>query len=128
MLIRYLAAWLAILVLAVLNGIFREAVLLPNLSRPGAYLVSGSLLAALSVVVAISLGRWMRLKSASQALAIGTLWLGLTLAFEFGFGLVQGHTWPQMLEAYTFRDGNIWPLVLVAVLLAPLIGYRVRRR
>jgi len=125
--VRSIAAWLVILVLAVLNGALREAVLLPNMSRPGAYLVSGSLLAALAVVVAIALARWMRIRTRAAALAVGILWLALTLVFEFGFGLVQGHSWPQMLEAYTFKDGNIWPLVLVVVMLAPLLAWRVRR-
>jgi hypothetical protein len=57
----------------------------------------------------------------------GLIWLCLTLSFEFGFGLfVQERSWAEMLEAYTFKDGNIWPLVLVVTFLAPLLAARIR--
>jgi hypothetical protein len=50
------------------------------------------------------------------------------VAFEFTFGrLVQGKPWPQLLEAYTFKDGNIWPLVLLVTTLAPWIAARLRK-
>ena len=125
--IRSALAWLAILVVAMLNGAFREAVLLPNMRLPEAYLVSGVLLASFTLVIAVSLARWMGLDSVGRAAAVGIMWLAWTLCFEFGFGLFQGHTWPEMLEAYTFKDGNIWPLVLSVVLVAPVIGWRARR-
>ena len=128
MLIRSIAAWLAILALAVLNGALREALLLPNLGRPAAYAMSALLLALVVCVVAVASARWMGAHTARRAMAVGILWLALTLVFEFGFGLAQGHSWPQMLEAYTFKDGNLWPLVLVVVLLAPLLAWRLRRR
>jgi hypothetical protein len=85
------------------------------------------ILGALILVVAVALARWMRLDSARRAMAAGTLWLVLTLVFEFGLGIVQGHSWAEMLSPYRFEDGNIWPLVLIVVLLAPLVGWRVRR-
>jgi hypothetical protein len=59
----------------------------------------------------------------------GMAWLLMTLAFEFGFGaLVQHRKIDEMLAAYTFRDGNIWPLVLVLVvtLLSPVLARRAR--
>ena len=55
------------------------------------------------------------------------LWLCLTLTFEFSFGrFVQHETWSTLFEAYTFKDGNLWPLVLVVTALAPLLAARVR--
>lgn len=32
-----------------------------------------------------------------------------------------------ILAAYTFRDGNLWPLVLLVNLLAPVLALRARR-
>lgn len=128
MLSRWSAAWLLILVLAMLNGILREAVLVPSFGRTVGQLASGAILAAIVVVVTIALARWLALGSTWRALALGALWLALTLVFEFGFGLVQGQSWPEMLAQYTFRDGNIWPAVLAAVFLAPLIACRARGR
>ena len=57
----------------------------------------------------------------------GAFWLLLTLCFEFGFGhFVQGRPWPVLLEAYTFQNGNLWPLVLLVTLFGPLIALRIR--
>jgi hypothetical protein len=117
---RSLLAWLVILGLAMANGAFREAILIPSLGKPAGLVLSGVLLSALVVLVAYGLVRVCKGITVSQGLRIGLLWLGLTLAFEFAFGrFVQHQTWDALLEAYTFKDGNLWPLVLLVVLLAP---------
>jgi hypothetical protein len=124
---RAVAAWLLILALAMLNGALREAVLLQNLSRPVASVLSGLLLSSVVLIVAVALARWLKLDAPSRCVSIGLLWLCLTLTFEFGFGAaVQGRSWAEMLEAYTFKDGNIWPLVLVVTFFAPLVAARIR--
>jgi|tagenome__1003787_1003787.scaffolds.fasta_scaffold20971474_5 hypothetical protein len=128
MLPRPVLAWLAILALAILNGALREAVLVPNLGKTAGYVTSGVLLAALVLLVAISLAPWMRLASARRAMGVGALWLVMTVVFEFGFGIARGKPWTDIVAAYRFADGNIWPLVLVVVLFAPLAGWRLRAR
>ena len=107
----------------------REAVLLPRLGAPGALVLSGLLLSLCIVAVAVLLVPRLGPLAIGQRLGVGVFWLVLTLAFEFGFGrLVQRRSWPQLLEAYTFQGGNIWPVVLVVTLLAPLLaGARIRR-
>ena len=46
---------------------------------------------------------------------------------EFSFGhFIQGKPWPQLLEAYTFKDGNIWPIVLLVTVMAPYIAAKMR--
>jgi len=124
-----LAVWFLILLGAIANGGLREAVLLPRLGTTPAYLVSGALLALLILAVTLGCVRWLGVRSPAQALRTGAFWLLLTLCFEFAFGrLVQGKPWPVLLEAYTFQDGNLWPLVLLVTLLAPLIALRIRGR
>ena len=126
LLLRSVVVWLLILVLAVLNGGFREAVLLPNIGRQGAFVLSGILLSLCIVIVAVIFAGWLRLKELSRCLFVGFFWLCLTLSFEFGFGFfVQKRSWTGILEAYTFKDGNIWPLVLVVTFVAPLLAARL---
>ena len=126
LLLRSVVVWLLILVLAVLNGGFREAVLLPNIGRQGAFVLSGILLSLCIVIVAVIFAGWLRLKGLSRCLFVGLFWFCLTLSFEFGFGLfVQKHSWTGILETYTFKDGNIWPLVLVVTFVAPLLAARI---
>jgi hypothetical protein len=125
--IRPFAAWLLILALAMLNGVFREAVLLPALGKPIALILSGLLLSLAILAVAVALARWLALDEPRRCFSVGLLWLCLTLVFEFGFGgMVQGRSWAEMLEAYTFKDGNLWPLVILATMFAPLVAARVR--
>jgi len=129
LLLKAIAVWLLILVLAVLNGGLREAVLLPAFGKPLALVLSGVLLCACIVAVALVLVPRLGPLRAAQALNLGLLWLALTLAFEFGFGrLVQGRPWRELLEAYTFADGNIWPLALAVTFFAPLIAVRIAER
>lgn len=127
--LKPVAAWLLILVLAMLNGIFRETMLLPNLSKPVAFFLSGLLLSFFIIIVAVALARWLELGTPARCIYVGLLWLSLTLIFEFGFGgMMQGKSWAEMLEAYTFKDGNIWPVVLMVTLFAPLVAARIRLR
>ena len=126
-LVKAVATWLLILVLAVLNGAFREAVLLPALGKPFALVLSGILLAVLILLVAFVFVPRFGQVGRAQALYLGLLWLILTLAFEFGFGRwVQGRSWSELLRAYTFEDGNLWPLVLVVTFFAPFLAVRWR--
>lgn len=118
--------WLGILVLAVANGVLRESVLMPGLGTPVAPVLSGLLLSALIIGVTYLALPWMQVIRPVQLWAVGFGWLALTLVFEFSFGLWQGKSWPVLLEAYTFKDGNIWPVVLAATVLAPYIAARLR--
>ena len=96
-----------------------EAVLIPALGTSGGLILSGGLLSLLVALVAYALVRFERSVTGKQGLFIGILWFGLTLAFEFGFGRAQHKTWVELLDAYTFKDGNAWPVVLLVTLLAP---------
>lgn len=123
--LKSLIAWLAILCLAVANGAIREAVLVPALGKPAGLVLSGVLLCILLIVACFWFVWRVHGLSASQGLAIGVIWLCLTLAFEFSFGLyVQHKSWAELLSAYTFREGNIWPVVLAVILLAPSLAAR----
>ena len=128
-LVRAFIAWLMILGLAIANGVLRESVLVPALGTTPGLMLSGAILSACVLVVALLLMPRLGSVSTRRCLGIGAFWLALTLAFEFGFGRAVAHkTWAQLLDAYTFRDGNLWPLVLLVVVLAPLFAAWLRRR
>ncbi|MDH3406474.1 MAG: hypothetical protein OEM48_05995, partial [Gammaproteobacteria bacterium] len=64
--------------------------------------------------------------SARQAVAIGMVWLGLTVTFEFLFGhFVAGHSWLRLLQDYNLLAGRVWILLLFWVAVAPYIFYRI---
>ena len=125
---KALAVWLVILALAVANGMLREAVLIPALGHQTGLTASGIVLSLLVLLVALLATPWYGRLDPRRYWQIGGLWLVLTLVFEFGMGRLVSHkTWQELLDAYTFSGGNIWPAVLVVVLVAPRIAAWVRR-
>ena len=124
--VKAFALWLAVLGCAVFNGILREAILIPALGKTAGLLLSGLLLSALILVVTYIALPWLRPFRLQQLVGIGLVWVTLTLLFELAFGLVQGKAWPTLLEAYMFKDGNVWPLVLLTTAAAPYIAGRLR--
>lgn len=124
--LKALAIWAGILVLAVINGGLREAILIPKLGTATGLVLSGILLSALILVIVYLSLPWLSACRPADLVGIGLGWLGLTLVFEFSFGLWQGKSWQNMLEAYTFMGGNIWPIVLMVTALAPYLAAKLR--
>jgi hypothetical protein len=116
------------IVIAVANGAFREAWLTPRLGEHRGRQVSTLLLIGLfSVYIATIVEIWP-IASSRQALAIGAVWLGLTLAFEFLLGrFVSGLSWRAMLAEYDIAAGRLWVLVPVWVAAAPYVFFRLQR-
>lgn len=125
---RALAAWAGILVLAVANGALREAVLIPAFGKTAGLVLSGLLLSLLILAVAYACLPWLGVRRGPALVGVGLLWLALTLAFEFSFGLLQGKPLSEIAAAYTFEDGNLWPVVLLVTALAPWAMARTRGR
>ena len=121
------AIWLCILVVAIANGMFREAFLIPELGKVPGFILSGVLLSVLILAISYLALPWFGMWPPARYLPIGFGWLLLTLIFEFAFGhFIQGKPWAQLLEAYAFKDGNIWPIVLLVTVVAPYIAARMR--
>lgn len=125
--IKAAAVWLLILVLAVLNGTLRQAVLIPKLGAAPGLFASGVLLAGLIVAATWALLPWIGARATRQLLLIGIGWLAATLAFEFAFGLLAGKRLAEIVDAYTFKGGNLWPLVLLVTAVAPWLAAALRR-
>jgi len=126
-LLKALVLWIAILVLAILNGTLREKALIPAMGTFGGLFASGIVLSVCIVLVAFLAVPWYRPLASSQYWLIGLFWLLLTVLFEFSFGrFVQHKDWAQLLQAYTFKGGNIWPVVLAVTLLSPWLAARLR--
>jgi len=99
--------WLSFVV--VLNGGLRQKVLIPRLGQNIWHLLSAVILSG--VILAAT---WMALPglrppaSSRDAWLIGTLWLALSLAFEFLAGHYLLHTpWEKLLDDYSITRGRI---------------------
>jgi hypothetical protein len=126
-LLKALALWGAILIIAIFNGALREKRLVPWLGVLAASAVSGLLLSVAIFLVALMTVSWYGTLTPEQYWLIGSCWLVLTLIFEFSFGrFVQKKDWRELFQAYTFRGGNLWPFVLVVTLASPPLAAWLR--
>src|SRR5262249_41050219 len=117
--LKAIAGWLVLMVCAVLNGAVRELALVPAFGTSAALVRSGMLLCAVILVVALLLVPWLGSQVLRRYIAMGLLWFCLTVLFEFGLGRAQGVSWAELLAAYRFRGGNLWPVVLLFTAAAP---------
>lgn len=125
--LKALLLWFIILALAILNGMLREELLIPAVGGVAAFIASGVILAICIFAVALTASPWYGPLTSHQWLLIGAFWLLLTLVFEFGFGrIVQHKTWIELFQAYTFREGNIWPMVLIVTFISPWLAAKIR--
>jgi len=125
--LRYLLAWVVMLLVSVANGTFRDFTYgkhLPELLAQQISTLSGIVL--LGVVICLYVRRWPP-ASARQALNIGLFWMSLTVAFEFlFFHYVGGHPWDELLANYDLAAGILWPLLLAWIAFAPYLLNRFR--
>lgn len=126
--LKAVVVWFGILLLAMANGLFREAVLIPQLGAQAGLPLSGVLLSLLILLVAFLSLPWIKPGQSHACWRLGLVWLLMTLLFEFSFGWRQGKSAEALLAAYRLEGGNLWLLVLLTTLLAPRVALAVRGR
>jgi hypothetical protein len=128
MMSRTIAVWFLLLLAAVLNGGVREKWIIPRVGQAQGHLISTLMLAMLVLLIAWLTARWLNPRTPSDAFAVGLLWLGLTLAFEFLAGHYLFHrSWSSLRAEYDVSKGRIWVLVPIVTSFAPLLAGYVRR-
>lgn len=127
MIVRYVIAWLPMVLIGIVNGIIREQLVARYLNELRAHQISTVTGAILFGLYIWAISRIWQLKSGVQALVVGFIWLGLTVCFEFLFGhYVAGHSWSRLFHDYNILAGRIWGLLLIWITLAPYVFYRLK--
>ena len=119
---RVLLSWLVLAALGFSNGALRQLGYARLLPARAANQISAVTLIALIAVAVLLITRAWRLSSPGQAWRVGAAWLALTVLFETGMGVVAGEPWARILGAYAIWEGQLWPLVLAFVLVAPRLA------
>ncbi len=121
------AVWIAIAILAIGNGLFRESVLVAYLGQGAALPISGI---SLSIIVFIVTYLAFPIFGKNDSLAyilIGFQWVLMTLLFEFVFGhYVIGKSWSDLFQIFNVLKGNLFIVVLVTSLFSPLIVSKIK--
>ena len=117
-----LAVWLLMAVLAVLNGGFREVVLIPRIGEYAGHVLSTALLVGAILVVTFGYFQWTTVEyDWLELLLVGVLWTVLTVGFEFLVGYAEGTPVSVTLGQYNVLAGQVWIAVPLTLLVAPLL-------
>lgn len=123
-----LGAYLGLSGLMVFAVVLRDAVLLPALGPvPAQWLGAGVAIAFLFGFTALVLRMLQEPRSRTDLWALGGLWAALTaLLHAFLVLRLLGAPAAEWARAYNLFAGQAWPLILLALLLAPPLAGRDR--
>jgi|SRR5581483_6591309 len=114
--------WLIELPVAALNYfVLIKRVYEPRVGELRAHQIGMSTRIAYVFVFAYFLDRFAHADAVSDFLLAGTFWALLWLAFEWVGSFIMRRPVREILEGWHIENGYMWPYVLLAYLLAPMI-------
>lgn len=125
---KYLQAvliWVLIVPLAILNGGLRENIL--NKLGDAALPLSGIILSICIFVVAFLLIPKIKNCKRIDYLVFGLIWLVLTNIFDLSMYLSEGGGITDLFNSYNFLIGNLWIVVVLTTLFAPMIVAKIKK-
>ena len=123
-LVRALLIWLLLMAAETLQGLARHWLFdISDLRVRQVSVLSGALIIFL---IAWACEPLLKIRTARGALAVGGLWVVLTLAFELSLGRLLGVSWARIGSDYDLANGGLMPLGLVIMALTPWVVRRLR--
>ena len=127
--LRAFAIWLLIIGVEIIHGAIRTFYLAPYVGDFQARqigVLTGSILIFAITYLSV---RWLRASTDAALLCVGSIWLALTLVFEFTFGRwVLGRPWDDLWLDFEIWRGGLFGIGLLFLTLAPLLAARLRAR
>ncbi len=120
--------WLLMVLVETVHGVLRQLFLVPLIGDLPARQLGVLTGSALIILIALLTARWLALRTLSQQLLVGTLWLLLMLAFEIGLGLALGYPVEHLLADYRPSQGGYMALGLFCLWLSPVLAATVVNR
>ncbi|MEE1249856.1 MAG: hypothetical protein UHU19_11620 [Lachnospiraceae bacterium] len=118
--------WVMIIPIAILNGGFREYVLvnLGVLARP----LSGIILSVSIFIVAYLLVPKIKNCVKRDYIIFGIMWFILTNLFDLSSYIKAGDGFAGLLQSYNIFTGNLWLLVVLSALFSPIIVMKIKEK
>lgn len=118
--------WVMIIPIAILNGGFREYVLVKfgGLARP----LSGIILSVCIFIVAYLLVPKIKNCVKRDYIFFGVMWFILTNLFDLSAYIKEGEGFAGLLQSYNIFTGNTWLLVVLTALFAPTIVMLIKEK
>ena len=120
LILRSSVVWLCFLLIAFMNGGFRELILIKRIgiSPHFANQLSCYTGATLWTILLIFLWKNLAIKNMTQSLLVGLSWLLVTALFET-FVMNRNLSWDEIAQTYNVIDGEFWGLVLIWLAFLP---------
>lgn len=125
--VRAIVVWLVIVFAESLHGTARRLLLEPYLGDLRARQVSVFTGSIIILATAILFIRWIRATRIGQFIAIGILWVMLTIGFEIGLGLLLGYSWERIAADYKIQEGGLMSIGLLFMAFTPLLAAKIRK-
>lgn len=126
--LKSLIVWICFIPAAILNGGFREYILIKYMNTASATAISGILLSILILLITwLLLSRLVTLNR-KESYITGIIWMVLTIIFEFTSGIGTGIPIEELIAAYNPLSGNLWVLVILTTMFAPYIYFRIQQK
>ncbi len=117
-----LGVWALMAIVAILNGGFREVVLIPRVGEYAGHVLSTGVLVAAILLLSFLYFRGTPLAyTQAELLLVGVLWTVLTVGFEFVVGYVEGTPVSVTVGQYNVLAGQVWIAVPLTLLFSPLL-------
>lgn len=129
LLVESLAAWIALILAEIVHGIVRALTLVPLVGEFRSDQIG--VLTGSAIIFLIACWSVRRIGAASRRewILVGAVWVVLTVAFEFAFGmLVLGLPLHEITVSYHIARGGFMPFGLAWMLFAPVMADRWRSR
>ncbi|PAU83278.1 hypothetical protein CK500_10830 [Halorubrum salipaludis] len=117
-----LGVWALMAVVAVLNGGFREVVLIPRVGEYPGHVLSTAMLVLAILGISFGYFQWTAVEYTQvELLLVGVLWTVFTVGFEFLVGYVENTPVSVTLGQYNVFAGQVWIAVPLTLLVSPLL-------
>ncbi|MBS3801709.1 MAG: hypothetical protein KGY65_03060 [Candidatus Thermoplasmatota archaeon] len=119
--------WFLFMVLAIINAIIREAVYTSFLDELRAHQLSTFTLMTIFFIGTLLILRFSGLNLTGQeAIMMGTIWVIMTICFEFLAGhYAFGNSWDHLIADYNILKGRIWMFIPITTFVSPYLANKI---
>jgi hypothetical protein len=119
--------WFLFMVLAIINAIIREAMYTSFLDELRAHQLSTFTLMTIFFIGTLLILRFSGLNLTTQeAILMGTIWVIMTICFEFLAGhYAFGNSWNHLIADYNILKGRIWMFIPITTFVSPYLANKI---
>lgn len=119
--------WVMIIPFAILNGGFREYVLVDHLGML-ALPLSGIILSVCIFAIAYLFVPKIKNCEKRDYILFGVMWFVLTNLFDLSAYIKSGEGFAGLLQSYNVFTGNTWILVVLSALISPMLVMKIKEK